>query len=142
MDTWVMGGDPRAGPRPLHPSFEDRDGAPDRVFATLDDAAFERQVAFWSTALPAGGLGAASVFGLHGCQASRRRDSSRPDDPRPLGPLGLRRPRLRRIWDFACRDALLSRSSGQRGSGAHGGLPRASRGFLLPLAPCRTVVPR
>ena len=65
MQTWQLGGDPLAGPRPLHPSFEDRDGAPDRVFATLDDQAFERQVASWSMALVAGGIGAAGVAHLH-----------------------------------------------------------------------------
>jgi hypothetical protein len=57
MQDWAVGGDPLAGPRPLHPSFEDRDGAPDPVFASLDDAAFERQVDFWSTALVTGGSG-------------------------------------------------------------------------------------
>ena len=65
MQDWASGGDPLAGPRPLHPSFEDRDGAPDPVFASLDDAAFGRQVAFWSTALVAGGLRAAGVAHLH-----------------------------------------------------------------------------
>ena len=65
MNSWAMGGDPLAGPSPLHPSFEDRAGAPDRVFAALDEAAFERQVACWSTALVAGGLGAAGVAHLH-----------------------------------------------------------------------------
>ena len=65
MQDWASGGDPLAGPRPLHPSFEDRAGAPDRVFAALDDAAFERQVACWSTALVAGGLRAAGVAHLH-----------------------------------------------------------------------------
>jgi glycosyltransferase involved in cell wall biosynthesis len=65
MRTWALGGDPLAGPRPLHPSFEDRDGAPDRVFAAVDDAAFERQVASWSTALVDGGIEAAGVAHLH-----------------------------------------------------------------------------
>ena len=65
MDTWATGGDALAGPRPLHPSFEDRDGAPDPVFASLDDAAYERQIASWSAALVAGGLRAAGVAHLH-----------------------------------------------------------------------------
>ena len=72
MRAWAMGGDPLAGPCPLHPSFEDRDGAPDRVFATLDDAAFERQVSSWSTALVAGGIGAAAVAHLHHLTRSTR----------------------------------------------------------------------
>lgn len=65
MRTWAVGGDPLAGSRPLHPPFEDRAGAPDRVFASLDDADFARQVACWSTALVDGGLRAAGVAHLH-----------------------------------------------------------------------------
>ena len=48
MDAWRAGGDPFAAAVPLHPSFEDREGAPDRVYASVDDADFERQVAAWS----------------------------------------------------------------------------------------------
>lgn len=36
-----------AGSAPLHPSFEDRPGAPDIVFARLDDLDYERQVRAW-----------------------------------------------------------------------------------------------
>ena len=43
--------DPGPGIAPMHPSFEDRPGAPDRVFAALGDAAAERQVRAWATAL-------------------------------------------------------------------------------------------
>ncbi|MGI8571832.1 MAG: glycosyltransferase family 4 protein [Solirubrobacteraceae bacterium] len=39
------------GSVPMHPSFEDRPGAPDRVFAALDDLDFERQVQAWSREL-------------------------------------------------------------------------------------------
>jgi len=35
------------GSAPLHPSFEDRPGAPDIVFAKLDDLDYERQVRAW-----------------------------------------------------------------------------------------------
>src|SRR5690349_16327588 len=35
--------DPLLADPPLHASFEDRPGAPDRVFASLDDATFEHQ---------------------------------------------------------------------------------------------------
>ena len=35
----------------MHPSYEDRPGAPDRVFAALDDAAYEHQVAAWARVL-------------------------------------------------------------------------------------------
>ena len=37
--------DPLRADPPLHPSYEDRPGAPDRVFAAVDDAAYEHQVA-------------------------------------------------------------------------------------------------
>jgi glycosyltransferase involved in cell wall biosynthesis len=50
---------------PLHPSFEDRPGAPDRVFATLDDAAFEHQTRAWSRALSQAGAVQADVLHLH-----------------------------------------------------------------------------
>src|SRR4051812_37320758 len=43
--------DPMLADPPLHPSYEDRPGAPDRVMCALDDAAFEHQVAAWSAAL-------------------------------------------------------------------------------------------
>ena len=36
------------GDAPMHPSYEDRPDAPDRVFAALDDDAYEDHVAAWS----------------------------------------------------------------------------------------------
>lgn len=57
--------DPGPGIAPMHPSFEDRPGAPDRVFAALDDAAFERQVRAWSAALRAREAATADVLHLH-----------------------------------------------------------------------------
>ena len=54
-----------AGSAPLHPSFEDRLGAPDRVFATLDDDAYELQVAAWSRELERAGARDADVLHLH-----------------------------------------------------------------------------
>jgi glycosyltransferase involved in cell wall biosynthesis len=65
MDSWRGGGDPFAAQVPLHPSYEDREGAPDRVYASVDDADFERQVAAWSRALVEGGLASARVAHLH-----------------------------------------------------------------------------
>jgi glycosyltransferase involved in cell wall biosynthesis len=50
---------------PLQPSFEDREGAPDRFFATLDDAAYEIQVRAWEEALRAAGAADADVLHLH-----------------------------------------------------------------------------
>ncbi len=53
------------GCAPLQPSFEDRPGAGDRVFASLDDAAFEGQVAAWTRELRAAGAARADVLHLH-----------------------------------------------------------------------------
>ena len=54
-----------AGGAPLHPSFEDRPGARDRIFAALDHAAFERQVDAWAGALEAVEADRADVLHLH-----------------------------------------------------------------------------
>src|SRR4051812_24986600 len=43
--------DPMACDPPLHPSYEDRTGAPDRAFGLLDDEDAERQVVAWCRAL-------------------------------------------------------------------------------------------
>jgi glycosyltransferase involved in cell wall biosynthesis len=53
------------GTAPLHPSFEDRPGAPDRVFAMLDDLDYERQVRAWSRELERAGARDADVLHLH-----------------------------------------------------------------------------
>ena len=65
MQAWESGGDPLGAPVPLHPSFEDREGAPDRIFASLSDAEFEHQVATWSAALVQAGIETAAVAHLH-----------------------------------------------------------------------------
>ena len=57
--------DPPRGAAPMHPSFEDRPGAPDLVFARLDGAAYERQVAAWADALAAARAPEADVLHLH-----------------------------------------------------------------------------
>lgn len=54
-----------AGDAPVHGSYEDRPGAPDRVFAALDDDAYAGHVAAWARALRAAGAGAADVLHLH-----------------------------------------------------------------------------
>lgn len=46
-----QGRDPMAAPVPMHPSFEDRPGAPDRVFASISPAEYDRQLAVWRTLL-------------------------------------------------------------------------------------------
>src|SRR4051794_28030324 len=57
--------DPLAADPPFHPSYEDRDDAPDAVFARLDDAAYEHQVAAWARALEEAGAADADVLHLH-----------------------------------------------------------------------------
>jgi glycosyltransferase involved in cell wall biosynthesis len=57
--------DPLAHDPPMHPSFEDREGAADRVFAKVDDAGFERLVDAWSEALEAAGAADADVIHLN-----------------------------------------------------------------------------
>jgi glycosyltransferase involved in cell wall biosynthesis len=56
---------PLAALLPFQPSYEDRPGAPDRVFATVDDAAYERLVAAWSEALVRAAAGEADLLHLH-----------------------------------------------------------------------------
>ncbi len=54
-----------AGTAPLHPFYEDRAGAPDVVFAMLDDRDYERQVQAWCRELVLGGAREADVLHLH-----------------------------------------------------------------------------
>ena len=51
-----QGRDPMAAPVPFPPSFEDRPDVPDRVFASLDDDVYRRQVAVWQSLLERVGL--------------------------------------------------------------------------------------
>jgi glycosyltransferase involved in cell wall biosynthesis len=53
------------GDAPMHPSYEDRPDAPDRVFAALDDEAYEAHVAAWAQALEGAGAASADVLHLH-----------------------------------------------------------------------------
>src|SRR5918994_1837881 len=57
--------DPLAALLPFQPSYEDRPDAPDLVFATVDDAAYERLVAAWSEALVRAAAGEADLLHLH-----------------------------------------------------------------------------
>jgi glycosyltransferase involved in cell wall biosynthesis len=54
-----------AGDAPMHPSYEDRPGAPDRVFAAVDDDEYERHVAAWVAALEGAGAARYDVLHLH-----------------------------------------------------------------------------
>ncbi len=44
---WAAGLDSMGGAVPMHASYEDKVGVPDRIFFELDDGAFERQVCSW-----------------------------------------------------------------------------------------------
>jgi glycosyltransferase involved in cell wall biosynthesis len=57
--------DPLAAAVPFQPSYEDRAAGPDRVFAVVEDAAYERLVAAWAEALARAGAGQADLFHLH-----------------------------------------------------------------------------
>jgi glycosyltransferase involved in cell wall biosynthesis len=54
-----------AGDAPMHPSYEDRPGAPDPVFARVDDTGYERHVAAWAAALDRAGAAGFHVLHLH-----------------------------------------------------------------------------
>ena len=57
--------DPLATNPPFHPSYEDRPGAPDRVFARVDDDVYEHLVRFWERALADAGAGECDLLHLH-----------------------------------------------------------------------------
>jgi glycosyltransferase involved in cell wall biosynthesis len=57
--------DPMAADPPLHPSYEDRPGAPDRIFACLADEQAEHQVVAWARALQSAGAAHADILHLH-----------------------------------------------------------------------------
>src|SRR5205823_3208538 len=57
--------DPLAADPPFQPSFEDRPDAPDRVFAAVDDDAYERLVAAWERILGDAGAGEADLLHLN-----------------------------------------------------------------------------
>jgi glycosyltransferase involved in cell wall biosynthesis len=56
--------DPLAADPPFQPSYEDRADAPDRVFAAVDDDAYERLVAAWERELRDAGAADADVLHL------------------------------------------------------------------------------
>jgi glycosyltransferase involved in cell wall biosynthesis len=55
-DAALEAADPLRSSPPLHPSYEDRPGAPDRVAASVDDATVEHQVREWERILAAPGV--------------------------------------------------------------------------------------
>lgn len=58
-------GDPLVTSIPFQPSYEDRPGAPDRVFAAVGDEDYERLVTAWSEAFADADAAGADVLHLH-----------------------------------------------------------------------------
>jgi glycosyltransferase involved in cell wall biosynthesis len=65
MSRALEAADPMLADPPMHPSYEDRPDAPDRVFAALDDQVYERQVVAWCRALQSVDAAGADVLHLH-----------------------------------------------------------------------------
>ena len=65
MDGALEAPDPLLADPPLHPSYEDREGAPDRVMASLDDDTYEHHVHAWARALTRAGAAEHDVLHLH-----------------------------------------------------------------------------
>lgn len=59
------GHDPMRAAVPMHPSFEDRAGAPDRICTSLSDDEARLQVDLWDRMLHENGMGAVDLFHLH-----------------------------------------------------------------------------
>ena len=57
--------DPLAADPPFQPSFEDREDAPDRVFASVDDDIYERLVSVWERELEQAGAADADLLHLN-----------------------------------------------------------------------------
>jgi glycosyltransferase involved in cell wall biosynthesis len=57
--------DPLRADPPMHPSYEDRPDAPDRVFASVDDDIYEHLVATWMRALSDAGAAQANILHLN-----------------------------------------------------------------------------
>ena len=59
------GEDAMAAPMPLHPSYEERPGARDRLFAALSPELTEHQAHAWADVLVSAGFDGADLFHLH-----------------------------------------------------------------------------
>lgn len=64
-DDAIDAQDPLRADPPMHPSFEDRPGAADRVFASVDDDTYEHLVQAWIGHLRDAGAADADVLHLH-----------------------------------------------------------------------------
>jgi glycosyltransferase involved in cell wall biosynthesis len=65
LDLVTVDYSPDRGDVPFQPSFEDRPGAPDRVFASVGDDEYERLVEMWVDALERAGAARAKLLHLH-----------------------------------------------------------------------------
>lgn len=65
LEAWEHGADPMVQPMPMHPSYERREGVPDRIFTELDDECARRQVDAWTRVFEQAGCGAGDLFHLH-----------------------------------------------------------------------------
>jgi glycosyltransferase involved in cell wall biosynthesis len=65
MTEAAAAADPMLAAVPFHPSYEDRPGAPDRVFAALGEDVYEHHVRAWARALAGAGSAAMDVLHLH-----------------------------------------------------------------------------
>ena len=63
--AWQAGRDPIADPVPMHPSYEDRPGVPDRVFAAVAPELADHLAAAWESPLAAVAARAPEVLHLH-----------------------------------------------------------------------------
>jgi len=63
--AFAAGGDAIAAPQPMHPSYEDREGVPDVVFASVPPDLSGHLAAVWEDPLRAAGADRADVFHLH-----------------------------------------------------------------------------
>ena len=63
--VFEAGGDPMAAPQPMHPSYEDRAGVPDVIFASVAPQLAEHLSEVWEEPLQAAGADHANVFHLH-----------------------------------------------------------------------------
>jgi glycosyltransferase involved in cell wall biosynthesis len=65
VDAFEAGADAVAAPVPMHPSYEDREGAPDPVLAAVDPALEGHLSSVWEVPFVAAGADTADVFHLH-----------------------------------------------------------------------------
>ena len=63
--AFERGEDPLLADPPLHPSYEDRAGAPDPVLAAVDPSRLDRQVDAWARLFERGDAGGRDLFHLH-----------------------------------------------------------------------------